>query len=162
SGRPFVITDPNPPIRYRDLYLLVQTLSATPFRTLALPPALMVLASYPVEWYTLVRARWALLGKVLPPLHGEVKHLQPGIFSICTHLVASNGVAERGVEEGGLGFRGVVTTLEGMVQEVVEWNREHQGRGGGAMDRKAYLNSVSLADEIAKAAAAVQAVASGE
>jgi len=59
----------------------------------------------------------------------------------------------------------VVTTLEGMVQEVVEWNREHVKEGassGGMVERKAYLNSVSLADEIAKAAAAVQAVASGE
>jgi hypothetical protein len=151
AGRPFVITDPNPPIRYRDLYFLVQTLAATPFRTLSLPPIVMVLLSYPIEWYCLARARHAFLRRHLPELTGEAKHLKPAIFSICTHLVASNAVASQPVSSGGLGYTGVLTTLEGMTQEVVEWNREHDDAAG---PRKSYQTSVSLADEIAKAAAA--------
>lgn len=156
AGRPFVITDPNPPITYRDLYFLVQTLGITPFRALPLQPVIMVLLSYPIEWYSLALARFPVLRRILPELNGEVKHLKPGLFSICTHLVASNAVAGQPVSSGGLGYTGVLTTLEGMAQEVVEWNHDHKGVAGA---RKAYQTSVSLADEIAKAAATVQSVA---
>lgn len=156
AGRPFVITDPNPPIRYQDLYFLVKTLAVTRFQAVALQPIMMVLLSYPIEWYSLALARFPFLRTVLPELTGEVKHLKPGIFSICTHLVASNEVASRSVSDGGLGYRGVLTTLEGMTQEVVEWNREHQG--GVVGERKVYQTSVSLADEIAKAAARIETV----
>lgn len=148
AGRPFVVTDPNPPISYQDLYFLVETLAVTPFRILPLQPVVMLLLSYPIEWYSVLRVRYPFLGAVLPELAGEVKHLQPGIFSICTHLVASNAVASRPAAEGGIGYGGVVTTLEGMTQEVLEWNREHRHYAAGT--RKAYQNSVSLADEIAK------------
>ncbi|KAK3298798.1 uncharacterized protein B0H64DRAFT_386230 [Chaetomium fimeti] len=157
AGRPFVITDPNPPTRYQDLYFLVQTLAITRFRTVALQPIMMVLLSYPIEWYTLALARFPFLRKALPELTGEVKHLQPGIFSICTHLVASNEVASRPVSSGGLGYTGVMSTLEGMTQEVVEWNRDHEGAVLG--ERKVYQTSVSLADEIARAAAKIESVA---
>ena len=156
AGRPFVITDPNPPIRYQDLYFLVQTLAVTRFRTVALQPIIMVLLSYPIEWYSLALARFPVLRTVLPELTGEVKHLKPGLFSICTHLVASNEVASRPVSDGGLGYTGVLTTLEGMTQEVVEWNRDHHGAVAG--ERKVYQTSVSLADEIAKAAAKIESV----
>jgi hypothetical protein len=156
AGRPFVITDPNPPIAYRDMYFLVQTLATTPFQVLTLQPIVMVLMSYPIEWYSLSLAWFPLLQRVLPALTGEVKHLKPGIFSICTHLVASNAVAGQPAAKGGLGYTGVLTTLEGMTQEVVEWNHDHEGVAGG---RKAYQTSVSLADDIARAAATVQSVA---
>ncbi|AEO65514.1 uncharacterized protein THITE_2112596 [Thermothielavioides terrestris NRRL 8126] len=158
AGRPFVVTDPNPPITYSDLYFLVQTLAVTPFRILSLSPVVMVLLSYPIEWYSLLRVKYPFVGRLLPELTGDVKHLKPGIFSICTHLVASNAEASRPVSEGGLGYTGVLTTLEGMVQEVVEWNRDHKDVPG---TRKAYQTSVSLADEIAKAAAAAKLVAGG-
>ncbi|KAK4126980.1 NAD(P)-binding protein [Parathielavia appendiculata] len=153
AGRPFVITDPNPPISYRDLYFLVQTLAVTPFRIFALQPVVVMLLSYPIEWYSLALARFPCLRKVLPELAGEVKHLKPGIFSICAHLVASNDVASRPVSDGGLGYTGVLTTLEGMTMEVLEWNRDHKDVVGA---RKSYTNSVSLADDIAKAAAVAE------
>ena len=152
AGRPFVVTDPNPPIAYRDLLFLVQTLAITPFRVLPLQPVVMLLLSYPIEWYSLALARFPWVQRALPALTGEVKHLKPGLFSICTHLVASNGVASQPVEAGGLGYTGVLTTLEGMAQEVVEWNHDHKGVVGGG--RKFYQTSVSLADEMAKAALA--------
>ncbi|KAL2136156.1 hypothetical protein VTI74DRAFT_5209 [Chaetomium olivicolor] len=157
AGRPFVVTDPNPPIAYSDLYFLVKTLAATPFRTLTLQPILMVLLSYPIEWYSLALVKYPFLRRFLPELTGDAKHLKPGIFSICTHLVGSNAVASKPVRDGGLGYTGILTTLEGMVQEVVEWNRDHQHAPG---ERKAYQTSLSLADEIAKAAAAVEWVSS--
>jgi hypothetical protein len=158
AGRPFVVTDPNPPIRYRDLYFLLQTLAVTPFRILPLQPVVMVLLSYVIEWYTLLLVKHPLLRKMLPEITGEAKHLKPGLFSICTHLVGSNAVASKPVSEGGLGYVGVLTTLEGMVQEVIEWNQDHKN---APQNIKSYQTSVLLADEIARAAAAADAVSRG-
>ena len=147
AGRPFVITDPNGPITYGDLYFLISTLSATPFRTVLLHPILMVLIAYPIEWYSLLLLTCPFLRPFLPAISGDAKHLKPAIFSICTHLIASSSAASRPVEEGGIGYQGVLTTLEGMIQEVLDWNLEHMHAGAS---KKTYTSSVSLAEEIQK------------
>ncbi len=151
SGRPFVVTDPNPPISYGDLYLAIKVLSRHSFTTLSLPPVLMLLISHVIELYSelpFLPFPFSVLGKLLPPLQGDVRHLKPGLFSITTHLIASNSEASKPVSEGGLGYQGVLTTLEGMVLEVLEWNREHEHLGEGKKTRKAYTTSVSLAETI--------------
>ncbi|KAI1171613.1 NAD(P)-binding protein [Nemania sp. FL0916] len=163
SGRPFVVTDPNPPITYGDLYSAIRVLSRHSFTTVSLPPVLMLLISHAVEIYAeLPYSLGAWLSKLLPPLQGDVQHLKPGLFSITTHLVASNAEAGKPVAEGGLGYEGVLTTLEGMVLEVLEWNREHEhlGDGDGSMrKRKAYTTSVSLAQKLQKLGAVGHQVA---
>ncbi|KEY70839.1 hypothetical protein S7711_08538 [Stachybotrys chartarum IBT 7711] len=148
AGRPFVVTDPNPPISYRDLYNLVSTLSIHPFRAITLPPALVLLLSYAIEWYQLLPYRFPLLNMFYLKLGGNVKHLQPGLFSICTHLIAKDEDARRPVKEGGLGYEGLVTTLQGMAWEVLEWNREHLRRNERVRTKKSYTISVSLADQL--------------
>ncbi|KAI1273569.1 hypothetical protein F5Y07DRAFT_376367 [Xylaria sp. FL0933] len=153
SGRPFVVTDPNPPISYGDLYSAIKVLSCHPFTTLSLPPVLMLLISHMVEFYSelpFLPYPFSILGKLLPPLRGDIRHLKPGLFSITTHLIASNSDASKPVSEGGLGYQGVLTTLEGMVLEILEWNREHEDLdvGKGKKTRKAYTTSVSLAETI--------------
>lgn len=173
AGRPFVVTDPNPPITYGDLYCLVATAATTPFRLVPLWPVPMLLLSYAVEFYNLLPVRLAgfarlarlplptptlakMGGKLLvllPRLPGGVAYLEPGLFSICTHLVADMRAAQAPVSQGGLGYRGVVTTLAGMCQEVLEWNREqedHARRVGGRAGAKAYRSSLSLAEEMQK------------
>lgn len=158
AGRPFCITDPNPPIYYSDLYALISKLAVTPFRLVSIPPVPLVLLSYLIESYTLLPHRLpSSLARLVPPLSGDVKHLQPGLFSICTHLVADNADAGRPVGEGGLGYRGVLTTLEGMCQELVEWNQEQEehARGAalvadGARGARYFHSSVSLAEQIQK------------
>lgn len=197
AGRPFCITDPGPPIYYGDLYHALQHLvTVTPFRLVHVAPVPMLLLSYAIEAYNLLPARLALL---LPPallervtnyinnnknkmkwwwwwrwprLPGGAAHLQPGLFSICTHLLTDMRDAQRPVAEGGLGYRGVVSTVEGMCQEILEWNREQEalragdgagnnsnnngglwngksGRGGQG-PIKTYRTSVLLAEEIQK------------
>ncbi|KAK5625744.1 hypothetical protein RRF57_001460 [Xylaria bambusicola] len=126
-----------------------------PSRTLSLPPVLMLLLSHMVEFYMdlpFLPFPFSVLGKLLPPLQGDVRHLKPGLFSICTHLIASNSEVSKPLAEGGLGYEGVMTTLEGMVLEVLEWNREHDHLGEGERKtmRKAYTTSVSLAETIRK------------
>ncbi|KAL1866714.1 hypothetical protein Daus18300_006658 [Diaporthe australafricana] len=158
AGRPFCITDPNRPIYYADLYALISKLAVTPFRLVSIPPMPLVLLSYLVEFYTLLPYRLPRsLARLMPPLSGDVKHLQPALFSICTHLVADNADASKAVSEGGLGYRGVLTTLEGMCQELVEWNleqEEHAREAGlvadGAKGARYFHSSVSLAEQIQK------------
>ena len=154
AGRPFVVTDPNPPISYSDLYRAISTLSVHPFRTITLPPVLIVILSHLTEWYYLLPYRVPLLRRLLPELRGELKHLQPGIISICTHLIASDADARSPVDKGGLGYHGVLTTLEGMVLEILEWNREHESVDGGALERRLYTTSITLGQQLRKVLAA--------
>lgn len=158
AGRPFCITDPNRPIYYGDLYGLLSKLATTPFRLVSIPPMPFVLLSYLVESYTLLPFRLPRsLARLIPPLSGDIKHLQPGLFSICTHLVADNADAGMAVSEGGLGYRGVLTTLEGMCQELVDWNREQEEHAtqaaivaGGSKGVRYFHSSVSLAEQMQK------------
>jgi len=39
--------------------------------------------------------------------------------------VAPDQAAREPVEEGGLGYKGVCTIMEGMCMQVAEWNEEH-------------------------------------
>ncbi|KAI1371177.1 NAD(P)-binding protein [Hypoxylon crocopeplum] len=147
AGRPFVVTDPNPPIMYRDLYTAIATLSVHPFRTVGVPPVVILLLAHAVEIYAELPYKFPFLRRVLPALKGDIRHLKPGIFSICTHLVASNEEIGKPVSQGGLGYTGVLTTLEGMALEILEWNEEHVD---DVKNRKAYTTSISLAEQIQK------------
>lgn len=153
AGRPFTVTDPNPPITYGDLYFALSLLAATGFRSVHLPPVLLLLPSYLVEWYTLLLARFRIARLFLPSISGGVRHLKPALFSITTHLVATSDAASRPVEHGGLGYKGVLTTLDGMVQEVVDWNREN---ADATKPKKTYKTSVALADDISRNYGALQ------
>lgn len=170
AGRPFVVADPGPPVYYGDVYRVISALNTTPFRLLVLPPVPMLLLAYAVEFYNLLPARFPVLSGWLPKLPGDVGYLEPGLFSICTHLFMDDGEARKGLEEGGLGYTGVVTTLEGMCQELNEWNREQaeharelrreasvNGRSGGENGKtpapKYFRHSVGLAEEIQRLSA---------
>ncbi|KAK7757438.1 hypothetical protein SLS62_000453 [Diatrype stigma] len=166
AGKPFVVTDPNPPITYGDLYSVVKTLSVHPLRTIQIPPILILLLSYVMEAYSELPYKYPLLKAILPELTGDIRHVKPGLFSITTHLVASDAEARKPVSEGGLGYAGVLTTLQGMTLEVLEWNKEHVN---DVKTRKAYTTSVSLADQIKKLASsntmveeAINSVVSGD
>ncbi|POS79356.1 hypothetical protein DHEL01_v202241 [Diaporthe helianthi] len=158
AGRPYCITDPNPPIYYEDLYGLISKLATTSFRLVSLPPMPFLLISYMVEFYSLLPFKLPRsLAKFVPPLTGDIKHLQPGLFSICTHLIADNADAGRAVAEGGLGYHGVLTTLEGMCQELVDWNREQEEHAmqaalgfDGSNGVRYFHSSVSLAEQMQK------------
>lgn len=155
AGRPYTITDPNPPITYGDLYFLMTNFAVTPSRRIHLQPAPLLLPAYLLEWYSIARVKFPLLGKIMPPLSGDVKHLKPALFSITTHLYATNEAAGRPVKDGGIGYKGVMTSLEGMTQEIIEWNLEHPD---AASPRKVYQSSLSLAEEIRKLGAVTSAV----
>lgn len=148
AGRPFAVTDPNGPIQFQDLWLAIEKLSVTPFRTLPLIPVQMLLLSYAVEAYIKLPLRFPFLKNILPPMTGDIKHLQPALFSIVTHLYATNDPISKSVKEGGLGYRGLTTTLDGIVQELLDWNLEHKGVDESAWVK--YRSSVSMAEDLDK------------
>ncbi|KAM5356454.1 hypothetical protein ACJ41O_003100 [Fusarium nematophilum] len=154
AGRPFVVTDPNPPISYSDLYTAISTLSVHPFRTVVLPPVLILGLSYAVEWCLVLPHRFPILRRLLPEIKGDLRQLQPGIFSICTHLVGSDAEARKPVDKGGLGYEAVLTTMQGMVLEILEWNREHRDESSGIRERRLYTTSVTVAEQLRQVLAA--------
>ncbi|KAK6841501.1 3-beta hydroxysteroid dehydrogenase/isomerase family [Apiospora arundinis] len=109
AGRPFVITDPNPPPSFRDIYNVCMTLAVTPCQVQMLQPVPMLLLAYAIEFCdTLARQL---------PARGQIALLQPATFSVATHTPATDAAAQKPVAEGGLGYRGVYTTLEGVCQQ---------------------------------------------
>jgi hypothetical protein len=111
------------------------------------PPVVMLLISIIVEWYILLPYRFLTIRRFLPEIQGDIKRLQPALFSICTHLIASDSEARGSVSDAGLGYEGVATTLEGVVMEIMEWNHEHTQKADGRT-RKTYTSSVSLAERL--------------
>ncbi|KXJ90269.1 hypothetical protein Micbo1qcDRAFT_164804 [Microdochium bolleyi] len=158
SGRPYIATDPNPPIMNCDLYLAMQTLLCRPWRTRILPPVVPLLLAHGVELWTDLPHKYPILKRIMPPITGEMRHLKPGIFSITTHLVAVDEDTRRPVLEGGLGYKGVVTSLDGIVNQILEWNREVAARG---VDQKiTYTTSLSFGERLQKTGlSVVEAVA---
>jgi hypothetical protein len=93
-------------------------------RITPLPPVLTLLVAYTIESYCLTLARFPVLRKVLKePEASEASfmNLQPSLFTICTHLIASDAEARKPLEDGGLGYQGVYTTMEGMCEEMRLW-----------------------------------------
>lgn len=164
SGRPFVVTDPNPPQLFEDIYLAIRVLNVLPWRAQYLQPVFMFLLSYLVEWFILLPHWFPWLAGKLPEVTGDLRSLQPAIFSICTHLVAHDGEARKAVKDGGLGYEGAVTTMQGVVAEILEWNRENAGSDANEKDssgsrlvsevkRRVYKTSAMLSEELRLAVA---------
>ncbi|KAG5982592.1 hypothetical protein E4U55_001698 [Claviceps digitariae] len=133
AGRPFVVTDKGPLLRFQDLYLLLGATSRTGLQVGYPPPVLVWMASHLVEWYCVLLARWPCLGRMfgLREPTDPLLLLQPGtVDSSVTHL-ARDEVARRRPEEGGLGYEAYCSTVEGICLLVREWNeRQEVGKDG--------------------------------
>jgi hypothetical protein len=146
AGRPYCVADPSPPITYSDVYLLIGVLAVTPFRAVAVQPVVMLLLSYLIDAYCLALLHYPALRRVLPVITHDIKHVRPPLFSVAGQLWCDNEDASKPVARGGLGYRGVMTTLEGLCMELLEWNEEHRDMTKG--ERKRYTSSVGLAERI--------------
>lgn len=133
AGRPFNITDPNPPVAFMDVYNAITELSVAPASVSFPPPVLLLIVAHLVEAWCLLLARFPFLTDVLglrepmPPL----LWLQPSVFSTSSHSIIDDSAARRRVEHGGLGYRGVCTTMEGVCEQILCWNRERAQEGLG-------------------------------
>lgn len=147
AGRTFQITDPNPAVTFGDSYTLIQTLKPTPIRVTTLPPVLMLLIAYCIETYCLTLARFPVLRKVFPEPQADeaaIMNLQPSLFTICTHVIASDAEARKPLDEGGLGYKGIWTTMEGMCDEMRLWIAKY----GSTAERSPIKGVPSVVDEV--------------
>ncbi|KAL2270173.1 hypothetical protein VTJ83DRAFT_2357 [Remersonia thermophila] len=131
AGRPFVVTDAGPPITFGDVFRALEQLSATPFHVVVAPTVPLLLMAHAVEAWCLLAARLpARLARALPFLRepeGELRLLQPSVFTVSTHAVVDDSAARRSVAEGGIGYAPGCTTLEGVCEQLLRWNLEHGG-----------------------------------
>ncbi|KAI1737318.1 3-beta hydroxysteroid dehydrogenase/isomerase [Xylaria scruposa] len=124
AGRPFVITDDGPPPTYGDVYYLCHVTAKTPVKLGVLPPAPLLILAHIIELVA-IGSRTPILNWIFPAPKGTLAMLQPAVFHAGLHLVSTDEPAQRSIEKGGLGFKHVVTSMEGMCQQVAEWNKEH-------------------------------------
>lgn len=122
SGQSFNISDPGPIPTYGDTYNAMMTLDTGVSFTL-LSSTSMLLISHIVEMiylsrYFLVSSKWRLIrtiGYILPNISGDLTSLQPSLWNLTqSHLIFDDCRARLPREQGGLGYKGVYTTLQGV------------------------------------------------
>ncbi|KAK0731475.1 dehydrogenase-like protein [Lasiosphaeris hirsuta] len=132
AGRPFAVTDPGPMQANEDLYTAITTLATTPTKVTILQPIVFFILGHLVEAYILALARLPFLKTVLGlkdpgfPLN----LLQPSILAISMHMKIDDSAARRSVEDGGISYHGSVNSLDGICQEILEWNLMHEASKG--------------------------------
>ncbi|RYP50376.1 hypothetical protein DL769_010956 [Monosporascus sp. CRB-8-3] len=125
AGRPFNITDKGPPPMLRDFYRLLEVTVETPrIRVIYLQPAFTLILAHIVEMFD-IASTMPVLRWIVPKPKGDLALLQPAVFTAGTHTPATDAAAQKSVDEGGLGYTPVYTTLEGMCQQIADWNKEH-------------------------------------
>jgi hypothetical protein len=130
AGKKFLMTDPNPAIAFGDVYRLLTVLNA--FRPIEVPALPMIMLAHLIEWYTLARVTIPPLGWVLPKVPGMLAQLQPATVNAAnSHQFSNNTIIGKSVEDGGLGYRGIYTTLEGMCTQTKMWKDSEVHRKGG-------------------------------
>ncbi|KAK4145542.1 uncharacterized protein C8A04DRAFT_26799 [Dichotomopilus funicola] len=132
AGRPFNVTDPGPPIAFTDLYTAAEQLSTKPVRTFPQQPLVLFLIAHVIEAWCLILARFPFLTKYfgLREPAGPIHMLQPSVFTVSIHTIIDDSEARKSVEDGGIGYRPGCETLEGVCEQILEWNRENEGVEG--------------------------------
>lgn len=142
GGQAFTVTDPNPAIAFSDVYLLLPTLSKTPVKFPFVNPVPVLVMAHLVEWYVIVRHYYL---PWLPKITGDIAQLQPSLFSVSNvHTFVDDSRARKTPEEGGLGYRPRICTLDGMCRELIEWNSRVERKEEGVVKDNGL---VSVSDE---------------
>ncbi|ROT41579.1 NAD(P)-binding protein [Sodiomyces alkalinus F11] len=131
AGRPFLVTDEGPPPRFADFYTALRTV-CDPSPAVHYPPPVLLLALATVIegwclllWHVPVLTR---LGLREPPM--PLYLLQRPCLNGAINCIIDDRAARRPVHEGGIGYHGVCTTMEGLCMQLADWNRRRQARGG--------------------------------
>ncbi|KAK3984824.1 hypothetical protein QBC44DRAFT_300501 [Cladorrhinum sp. PSN332] len=132
AGRPFLVTDNGPPIRFHNVYIASNELCVKPIKLGHLPPVMMHAIAHILEPWSLLLARFPFLTKRLgwKEPSGPINQMQPATLAVTIHSIVDDSKARKSVEEGGIGYRAAVDTLEGFVTQIMEWNEEVGGEKG--------------------------------
>lgn len=134
GGQAFFVTDPGPPPTTLDHHNLATIVSGGKMQTKLISPTLITAIAHLVEWYYLSRVnleksqryKWAC--RFMPKLSGTIVMVQPStLVTACSHLYIDDERARRRVEEGGLGYRGLCETIEGVCRSILD-EQEAQGK----------------------------------
>ncbi|KAG6821113.1 hypothetical protein H0H93_006452 [Arthromyces matolae] len=159
GGQAFVVADPGPVPTYGDVYKMLETLTDGECTFPNLPPTLMLYIASLIECYyvtrhLLITKFTSSVGRWLPPLNGDIINLQPPLFALMSvHLIFDDSRARLAPEKGGLGYKGVWTTFEGLYKTL----EEHKS-GIGRTGRRSDLAGISLGFGVGKAQKAVAEV----
>lgn len=98
----------------------------------------MLLLAYLIEaYYTsqfLITRSLPILRSFLPPITGDIINLQTALWNLTmSHVVVDDSRARLEPEDGGLGYKGVWTTREGLVKTYNE-HKEGKGRSEARSD----------------------------
>ncbi|KAL1747410.1 3-beta hydroxysteroid dehydrogenase/isomerase family-domain-containing protein [Schizophyllum fasciatum] len=122
GGQAFAVTDPGPPATYGDIATALTALTGGQCTFPSLSPTLMLAIAYIVEAFYVTRHRLLASGRpwlarLLPEIKGEIASLQPSLWNLVgPHLIFDDSRARLPPEQGGLGYRGVWTTMEGVLR----------------------------------------------
>ncbi|CCM04005.1 uncharacterized protein FIBRA_06162 [Fibroporia radiculosa] len=137
GGQAFCVADAGPPPLYGEVYDAVTQVSKGQTEFMYLSFTAMLALAQLVEWYYLARyfllqSRFAFLGRIMPPVTGDIVFLQPSMWALTgIHLWFNDSRARLAPEKGGLGYNGDITTMEGVCKSVIE----HQRDGGKSLQR---------------------------
>lgn len=127
AGRPFVITDPGQPPIFMDFYQtaleLVKESSPDFYLRLVSPLMMLCIAHFVEAWNGFA----TITGGFLPEFTGYMGLMQPAVFVTSAHCVSDDSRARKSVEEGGIGYKGIHDTLEGLCRQILEFNEETEG-----------------------------------
>jgi len=124
AGRPFLITDPGPPPRFGDCYRAAEVLCESPVSIPLPPPVLLLIAAHVVGAWCSLLQRFPFLTKLgLSEPGMPLYFLQPALFNAAVSTVIDDSHARRSPKDGGIGYRGAFTTMEGVCMQIADWNR---------------------------------------
>lgn len=145
GGSAFTIADPNPPPSYGDVYNALSTLTAGRTTFPHMSPTFMLMIAHIIEIIYLSKrileqSDLSFLARLLPKIDGDVVNMQPSLFRLVVpHLIFSSRRACLPPSEGGLGYTGQWTTLEGLCKLVEEFEAS-----GGKAEERQILGGVSF------------------
>lgn len=128
AARPFLVTDDGPPMRFNDSYRILDVTSITGFKVFNVPPLLILLVSYLIETYCMLLAQVPLLRSWMSEPTDPLILFQPSTFASSLNVIVDDSDARRAPEFGGLGYRPMCTTLEGLCEQVLEWNESEEAQ----------------------------------
>ncbi|KAH7926262.1 NAD(P)-binding protein [Leucogyrophana mollusca] len=144
GGQAFTITDTGPPVTFGDVHVALHTLdSETVFPVFS--TTAMLLVAQIIEAIYLSRAfllsspsfLWRTIARLIPNIAGDIVNLQPSLFALTSvHLIFDDSRARLPPAQGGLGYNGPFTSLDGLCKTADEFfkadgNGEERSQSGG-------------------------------
>ncbi|KIK70223.1 hypothetical protein GYMLUDRAFT_34713 [Collybiopsis luxurians FD-317 M1] len=127
GGQMFTVTDQEQPVFWREIYDAVAYFTNGKCQHQILPPTILILVSYAVEQYYLLRHHLCsssipvltLVGNLLPRLKGDLQSLQPSTTMLSyTHLLIDDSRARLPPNKGGLGYKAPWSALEALCKTI--------------------------------------------